>query len=59
MHDTIPYDYWFYESYRKPMHVPWSELTGESPQPRWRTQQDLWYMQIYNEVYPMIPKPTT
>lgn len=27
----------------------WSDLTGEWPQPIWRTDQDLWYSSIYAE----------
>lgn len=27
----------------------WSDLTGEWPQPIWRTNQDLWYSGIYGE----------
>ena len=29
----------------------WSELTGEWPQPVWRTDQDLWYSSIYGEYW--------
>lgn len=50
---SIPYDFILY-LYRKRAGLHWSELSGEWPQPIWRTEQDLWYMDIEGQVQPIL-----
>jgi hypothetical protein len=46
----VPPDFVLY-LYRKEMGLTWGDLTGQWPQPPWRTYQDLWYQQIAGEAH--------
>lgn len=49
----MPRDFALFQ-YRREMRLSWSDLTGEYPQPEWRTEQDMWYLQLAGEMAPIL-----